>query len=45
MGTYTAQIWVGQEHPNHAGLQPGFEQMFLSENSSPALPATIGRSW
>jgi len=37
MATYTAQILIGEEHPNHGGLLPtSVTEMFLSENSIPA---------
>jgi hypothetical protein len=35
MATLTAQILVGQSHPNHGGIIPT-HQLFLSENSRPA---------
>ena len=35
MGTITAQILVGNEHPYHGGIEP-IHYMFLSENSRPA---------
>ena len=35
MGSFTAQIIVGQAHPNHGGIIPSY-YLFLSENSKPA---------
>ena len=35
MGSFTAQIIVGQAHPNHGGIIPS-HYLFLSENSKPA---------
>jgi hypothetical protein len=35
MGTMTAQILVGETHPNHGGISPT-HYLFLSENSRPA---------
>jgi len=35
MGTITAQILVGMQHPNHGGIVPT-HFLFLSENSRPA---------
>lgn len=36
MATYTAQILIGREHPNHGGLLPSpLQQMFLGENHIP----------
>ena len=34
MGTWTAQILVGNSHPNHGGITAGY-QLFLSENDRP----------
>ena len=34
MATWTAQILVGNSHPNHGGITAGY-QLFLSENSRP----------
>ncbi len=36
MGSYTAQILIGEPHPNHDGIIPS-HVLFLSENSRPAL--------
>ncbi|MEW6710971.1 MAG: hypothetical protein AB1403_14185 [Candidatus Riflebacteria bacterium] len=36
MGSYTAQILIGEPHPNHDGIIPS-HMLFLSENSRPAL--------
>ena len=35
MGTFTAQILIGEPHQNHDGIIP-YHQLFLSENSRPA---------
>lgn len=35
MGTITAQMLVGNPHPNHGGITPS-HYLFLSENSRPA---------
>jgi hypothetical protein len=35
MGTFTAQILVGDPHPNHQGIAPT-HNLFLSENDRPA---------
>ncbi|MCK8827814.1 hypothetical protein MWH25_08680 [Natroniella acetigena] len=35
MGTMTAQVLVGNSHPNHGGINPS-HYLFLSENSRPA---------
>jgi hypothetical protein len=35
MGTFTAQILVGDPHPNHGGISPS-HQLLLSENDRPA---------
>jgi len=35
MATLTAQILVGESHPNHGGINPS-HYLFLSENSRPA---------
>ena len=35
MGTFTAQILVGDSHPNHGGIIPS-HMLFLSENDRPA---------
>ncbi len=32
MGTHTAQILIGDSHPNHGGIIPSYA-LFLSENS------------
>jgi len=34
MATWTAQILVGNSHPNHGGITAGY-QLFLSENDRP----------
>ena len=34
MATWTAQILVGNSHPNHGGIMAGY-QLFLSENDRP----------
>ena len=44
MGTWTAQILVGNSHPNHGGITAGY-QLFLSENDRPCWECfPIGRS-
>tara|TARA_Y100000310_G_C20457028_1_gene703520 strand:+ start:136 stop:609 length:474 start_codon:yes stop_codon:yes gene_type:complete len=35
MGTFTAQVLIGREHPYHGGINPS-HQLFLSENNRPA---------
>ena len=50
MATWTAQILVGNSHPNHGGITAGY-QLFLSENSRPCWecfpigPSSPGQVW
>ena len=50
MATWTAQILVGNSHPNHGGITAGY-QLFLSENDRPCWecfpigPSSPGQVW